>query len=93
MVHGSSHTVACLESSPDGREGWYPYFVCKGVPSDIVDQSGRGRSGFDESVFNEGEAKIVAGDVSGGAGMIPGIARITDDGAWTNRFGHLVPAN
>jgi hypothetical protein len=79
MVHGSSHTAACLESTPDGREGWYPYFVRKGVPSYIVDQSGRGRSGFDESVFNEGEG--------------PGIARITDDGAWTNWFGHLVPAN
>jgi hypothetical protein len=79
MVHGSSHTAAALESTPDGREGWYPYFVRKGVPSYVVDQSGRGRSGFDESVFNEGNG--------------PGIARITDDGAWTNWFGHLVPAN
>src|SRR5438477_6887211 len=24
MVHGSSHTGVCLESTPDGREGWYP---------------------------------------------------------------------
>jgi hypothetical protein len=79
MVHGSSHTAAALESTPDGREGWYPYFVRKGVPSYVVDQSGRGRSGFDESVLNEGQG--------------PGIARITDDGAWTNWFGHLVPAN
>src|ERR1700746_1351880 len=23
MVHGSTHTAACLESTPDGREGWY----------------------------------------------------------------------
>jgi hypothetical protein len=79
MVHGSSHTAAALEATPDGREGWYPYFVRKGVPSYVVDQSGRGRSGFDESVFNEGKG--------------PGIARITDDGAWTNWFGHLVPAD
>src|SRR5215471_11124348 len=79
MVHGSSHTAAALESTPDGREGWYPYFVRKGVPSYVVDQSGRGRSGFDESVLNEGKG--------------PGIPRITDDGAWTNWFGHLVPAN
>jgi len=79
MVHGSSHTAAALESTPDGREGWYPYFVRKGVPSYVVDQSGRGRSGFDESVFNEGKG--------------PGVPRITDDGAWTNWFGHLVPAN
>jgi hypothetical protein len=93
MVHGSSHTAACLESTPDGREGWYPYFVRKGVPSYIVDQSGRGRSGFDESVIHEGEARIESGDVQGGTELIPGIGRITDDGAWTNWFGHLVPAN
>ena len=24
MVHGSTHTGACLEATPDGREGWYP---------------------------------------------------------------------
>src|SRR5947199_3754150 len=25
MVHGSTHTAACLESTPDVREGWAPY--------------------------------------------------------------------
>jgi hypothetical protein len=93
MVHGSSHTGACLESTPDGREGWYPYFVRKGVPSYIVDQAGRGRSGFDESVIHEGEAQIVGGNVASGTELIPAFGRITDDGAWTNWFGHLVPAN
>jgi hypothetical protein len=93
MVHGSSHTAASLESTPDGREGWYPYFVRKGVPSYIVDQSGRGRSGFDESVIHEGEARIGAGDSRAGTEMIPGIARIANDTAWTNWFGHLVPAD
>src|SRR6185369_1331125 len=66
MVHGSTHTGACLEATPDGREGWYPYFVRKGVPSYVVDQAGRGRSGFDESVIHEGEARIASGDVKGG---------------------------
>jgi hypothetical protein len=93
MVHGSSHTAACLESTPDGREGWYPYFVRKGVPSYVVDQAGRGRSGFDESVIHEGEARVVSGDLKGAADILPGFGRITDDGAWTNWFGHLVPAN
>ena len=37
MVHGSSHTAACLESTPDGREGWYPYFVRKGMCTYLVD--------------------------------------------------------
>jgi hypothetical protein len=93
MVHGSSHTAACLESTPDGREGWYPYFVRKGVPSYVVDQAGRGRSGFDESVIHEGEARVASGDLKGAAEILPGFGRITDDGAWTNWFGHLVPAN
>src|SRR4051812_614279 len=92
MVHGSTHTGAALESTPDGREGWYPYFVRKGVPSYVVDQAGRGRSGFDESVIHEGEARLVAGDPKG-ADLIPAFGRNTDDGAWTNWFGHLVPAN
>jgi hypothetical protein len=91
MVHGSSHTGACLEATPDGREGWYPYFVRHGVPSYVVDQAGRGRSGFDESVMHEGEARIVSGDVKGGADLIPAFGRITDNGAWTAWFGHLVP--
>jgi hypothetical protein len=91
MVHGSSHTAACLESTPDGREGWYPYFVRKGNATYIVDQSGRGRSGFDESVIHEGEVKITKGDVAGGMELMPRVGRITDDGSWTNWFGHLVP--
>src|SRR3989441_8709175 len=93
MVHGSSHTGACLESTPDGREGWYPYFVRKGVPSYIVDQAGRGRSGFDESVIHEGEAKVAGGDIKMGTELIPAFGRITDDGAWSAWVGHLVPAN
>ncbi len=57
MVHGSTHTAACLESTPDGREGWEPYFVRHGVPVYVVDQAGRWRSGFDESVIHEGKEK------------------------------------
>jgi hypothetical protein len=91
MVHGSTHTGACLEATPDGREGWYPYFVRHGVPSYVVDQAGRGRSGFDESVIHEGEARMARGDLAGGAELIPSFGRITDNGAWTNWFGHMVP--
>jgi hypothetical protein len=91
MVHGSSHTAACLESTPDGREGWYPYFVRKGISTYLVDQAGRGRSGFDESVIQEGIAKIRGGDVPGGMAVLPAFQRITDNGAWTRWFGHLDP--
>ena len=92
MVHGSTHTGAALESTPDGREGWFPYFVRKGVPTYVVDQSGRGRSGFDQSVLHEAEAKMLAGDVKSAAELIPNFGRITDNGAWTAWFGHLLPA-
>lgn len=92
MVHGSSHTAACLESTPDGREGWYPYFVRKGISTYLVDQAGRGRSGFDESVIHEAEAAIKGGDVQKGTAMLPSFGRITDNGAWTAWFGHLIPA-
>src|SRR5678816_1584073 len=27
MVHGSAHTAAAPESTPDGREGWHPHSV------------------------------------------------------------------
>jgi len=92
MVHGSTHTGAALESTPDGREGWAPYFVREGVSTYVVDQAGRGRSGFDQSVIVEAVAAIRAGDVQKGLSLIPALSRITDNGAWTAWFGHLLPA-
>src|SRR5215468_7798328 len=92
MVHGSSHTAACLESTPDGREGWWPYFVRNGISTYLVDQAGRGRSGFDESVIHEATAMVRNGDAANGAAKMPAFGRITDNGAWTAWFGHLVPA-
>jgi hypothetical protein len=92
MVHGSTHTGAALESTPDGREGWYPYFVRKGIATYVVDQSGRGRSGFDHSVLHEAEARLAGGDARAAAELLPNFGRITDTGAWTAWFGHLVPA-
>ena len=84
---------ACLESTPDGREGWYPYFVRKGVPSYVVDQAGRGRSGFDQSVHpRRRSADRRAATSKAAAELIPSFGRITDNGAWTAWFGHLVPA-
>jgi hypothetical protein len=93
MVHGSTHTAACLESTPDGREGWWPYFVRQGISTYIVDQAGRGRSGFDQSVIHEAASMIRSGDVQNGTARLPNFGRITDNGAWTAWFGHLIPAN
>src|SRR5262245_8921069 len=30
MVHGSTHSGACVEATPQGTEGWAPYAVRKG---------------------------------------------------------------
>ena len=92
MVHGSTHSGAALESTPDGREGWYPYFVRKGVATYVVDQAGRGRSGFDHSVLHEARSKALAGDAAGAAALLPNFGRISDTQAWTFWFGHLLPA-
>jgi hypothetical protein len=93
MVHGSTHTGAALESTPDGREGWYPYFVRNGVATYVVDQSGRGRSGFDQSVLHEARARLLTGHRDGAAALLPAFPRITDNGAWQAWFGHLLPAD
>jgi hypothetical protein len=58
----------------------------------VVDQAGRGRSGFDQSVIHEAAAMIRSGDAQKGAALLPNFGRITDNGAWTAWFGHLMPA-
>lgn len=86
MIHGSTHTGAALDATPDGKEGWYSYAVRNNLATFIVDQPGRGRSGFDQSVLLEAKG-------TGNWDLIPSsFGRITDNGAWTTWFGHLVPA-
>src|SRR3954465_5608844 len=46
MVHGSNHTGATYETTPDGREGWATWFARKGAPVYVVDHSGRARWGL-----------------------------------------------
>jgi pimeloyl-ACP methyl ester carboxylesterase len=60
MVPGSGHTGATYETTPDGREGWSTYFARKGFPVYVVDHAGRGRSGFDPTVFNRAKADATA---------------------------------
>src|SRR5262247_2422568 len=56
LVHGSGHTGATYETTPDGREGWATYFARKGFPVYVVDHAGRGRSGFDPTPINRARA-------------------------------------
>src|ERR1700709_2661002 len=46
MVHGGSMPGTNYTGRPDGREGWAQYFVRQGYAVYVVDQPGRGRSGF-----------------------------------------------
>src|SRR5690606_17568531 len=82
----------CLESTPDGREGWGPYTLRHNIPVFIVDQSGRGRSGFDSTAIHEGKAKLMDADPSNdaeGAALIPDMLTLGPNSAWTSWFGHL----
>jgi pimeloyl-ACP methyl ester carboxylesterase len=53
FVHGCCLTSKTWETTPDGRMGWYEYFTRKGYPTYLAEQSGRARSGFNGTVYNE----------------------------------------
>jgi len=46
MMHGGSRSGTDFTGTPDGREGWAQYFVRQGYAVYVVDQVGRGRSGY-----------------------------------------------
>jgi pimeloyl-ACP methyl ester carboxylesterase len=51
MVHGGTRTGTTYTGTPDGREGWMQYFVRRGYAVYVVDQPGRGRSGYSSSDY------------------------------------------
>ena len=82
MVHGATLTGKSWETTPDGRMGWDEYFVRKGHPVYVPDQVGRGRSGFNQAVFND----VRAGTTP--PSNLPAWLRFSDEGVWPNfRFG------
>lgn len=46
MFHGSGQTAVNWLTTPDGREGWAPYFLEKGYEVYLIDQPARGRSAW-----------------------------------------------
>ena len=46
MIHGGGQTGVNFLTTPDGRRGWADYFVANGFAVYVVDQPGRGRSGY-----------------------------------------------
>src|SRR5512136_417657 len=82
MIHGATLTGKSWETTPDGRMGWDEYFVRKGHPVYVPDQVGRGRSGFNQAVFNDARAGTTP------PGTLPVWLRFSDEGVWPNfRFG------
>jgi pimeloyl-ACP methyl ester carboxylesterase len=82
MIHGMTLTGKSWETTPDGRMGWDEYFVRKGHAVYVPDQVARGRSGFNQAIFNDVRASLAAPDRQ------PVMRRFSDEVVWTNfRFG------
>jgi pimeloyl-ACP methyl ester carboxylesterase len=83
LLHGATLSGKSYDTTPDGRMGWYEYFVREGHPVYVPDQVGRARSGFNQAIFND----VAAGLVS--PTQQPRFFRLGDNwGSWTNfRFG------
>ncbi|MFC6215544.1 alpha/beta hydrolase family protein [Fodinicurvata halophila] len=83
MVHGATLSGKSYDTTPDGRMGWFEYFVRQSYPVYVVDQVGRARSGFNQAVFNNVHEGLTPADEQ------RRIFRLGDQfGAWTNfRFG------
>jgi hypothetical protein len=89
MVHGSGYNGSCVQGTAGGTEGWMDYTVRHGIPTYVVDQAGRARSGFDKSVINEADYYIDKDPVYAKA-LLPSLGGSTST-AWTSWFGHIVP--
>ena len=85
MVHGGGYSGSGVESTPDGHEGWFAYSVRNRNATYVVDQAGRGRSGFDRSFIHE---RIATNNLAG----FPSLGTTSSSGIWTGWFGHLIPA-
>src|SRR5690349_10388296 len=78
MIHGATLTGKTWETTPDGRMGWDEYFVRKGHAVYVPYQVGRGRSGFNQAVFNDARAG------SAPAASLPRWIRFSDEVVWPN---------
>ena len=87
MIHGATLTGKTWETTPDGRMGWDEYFVRQGRSVYVPDQVGRGRSGFNQAVYNN----VRAGSVT--PASQPEWLRFSDTSVWPNfRFGSKLGA-
>jgi pimeloyl-ACP methyl ester carboxylesterase len=57
MIEGCCTSGAGFSGTVDGRDGWAQYFLAQGYAVYIMDQVGRGRSPYVESVYGEKNPK------------------------------------
>lgn len=82
MLHGATLSGKSYDTTPDGRMGWYEYFVRQGHPVYVPDQVSRARSGVDIATYNEVRAGVQP------VSALPNFWRFPDELAWTQfRFG------
>jgi hypothetical protein len=82
MLHGATLTGKTYDTTPDGRTGWYEYFVRRGHPVYVPDQVSRGRSGVSIATYNDVRAGLVP------PSRLPNAFTQSDEINWTVfRFG------
>jgi hypothetical protein len=90
LVHGSGYTGSCVQGTAGGTESWADYMLRQGIPTYVVDQAGRGRSGFDKSVFHEGEF-LIDTDPAAAHALLPTLGGFHSTN-WDAFYGHTIPA-
>ena len=86
LIHGCCLTGKTWETTPDGRMGWDEYFVRRGYPTYVVDQSGRGRSAVEATTINAVKAGRAKPD------KLPVVFAASHESAWRIfRFGPEYP--
>jgi hypothetical protein len=86
LIHGCCLTGMTWETTPDGRMGWEEYFVRKGYPTYIIDQSERGRSAANIGVINS----VKLGQTP--PSQLPTVFAAAHEAAWSIfRFGPEYP--
>ncbi|GEK97377.1 alpha/beta hydrolase family protein [Gluconobacter kanchanaburiensis] len=82
MMHGGTVTGKTYDTTPDGRMGWYEYFVRQGYPTYVPDGATRGRSGVDIADYNDVRLEAKAPET------LPHAFRESDEYNWMMfRFG------
>jgi len=86
LIHGCCLTGKTWETTPDGRMGWDEYFVRRGFPTYVIDQSDRGRSAADIETINA----VKLGKAP--ASQLPSLFAASHESAWAIfRFGPKYP--